>query len=91
MIEIIREDDGIIRGVIEYYIVDINGVLDDKGEYAWVLECEIAPQYRGNGCLKKLMTKIVIRYPQLKFGYFKRNKYDDRIRLYSRNQLLNRR
>ncbi len=90
MLEIIKDEQGNIKGVIEYYIVDKDGHMDDKGSYAWVVECEIAPQYRGNGCLRKLMTKIAIRYPQLKFGYYKRNKYNDRLKMYSKNRLLNR-
>lgn len=90
MLEIIRDEQGNIKGVIEYYIVNSDGTMNDKGEYCWVNECEISPQYRNNGGIKKFISAIIIKYPQLKFGYFKRHKYDDRVKMFSRNQWLRR-
>lgn len=83
MLEILRTDEGIIKAVAEYYVVNSDGSMNDKGLYAWICEVEINPQYRNNGCLKEFLRLGIKRYPQLKFIYFKRLKYNGRIKLYS--------
>ena len=90
MIELLKTDTGEIKAVCEYYIVDEKGNFDRQGEFAWINECEIAPQYRGNGILKSFAKTIMEKYPQLKFGYFhRRKKYPDRgVRLYHKYMWL---
>lgn len=89
MIEILRDEQGNLKAVCEYYVVDKDGHMKDDGEYVWVNEMEVAPQYRNNGCLRKFVSKIVTMYPQAKYGYFSREKYNKRVRMYSKRQWLN--
>ena len=90
MIEILRTDKGEIKAVAEYYIVNEDGSFNRKGEFVWINEVEISPQYRGNGILKTFAKNIMEREPQAKFGYFWRQyKYPDRKpRIYHRFQWL---
>lgn len=88
MLEVLRTDNGEIKAVCEYYVVNSDGSMNDKGIYAWIAETEISPQYRNNGCLKNFIRLITNRYPQLQFGYFKRLKYGGRIKMYSKKRWL---
>ncbi len=88
MIEIVHTDIGEIKAVCEYYVVNEDGSMNDKGLYAWIVEAEVSPQYRNNGCLGKFVELITKRYPQLQFGYFKRLKYKGRIKMYSKRRWL---
>ena len=93
MLEILRNIDSSIKAVIEYYIVNSDGSMNDKGEYCWISEMEVSPQYRNNGCLGKFVRIITEKYPQLQFGYFWREKYKTsegkwRIKLYTKKQWL---
>ena len=81
MIEILRTNDGTIKAVCEYYIVDENGNFNRNGKFAWINEAEIAPQFRGNGILKTFAQIIIDKNPQAEFGYFWRlRKYPERIK-----------
>jgi len=88
MIEIIRDEQGNIHGVIEYYIVNPDGSMNDTGDTIWINECEIAPQYQNNGCIKKFISILINKFPNVKAGYFHRlGKYPNRLpRLYTRKQ-----
>ncbi len=90
MIEILRTETGDIKAVCEYYLVDKDGNFDNQGEFVWVNECEISPQYRNNGILKYFTKTIIEKNPTAKFGYFYRlRKYPDRgIRLYHKVRWL---
>ena len=88
MLEIIRDNDKNIIACCEWYLVDINGKMDDKGNYVWINEVEINPSQRGNGLLKKFIKIITDKAPQSEYGYFQRRKYKDRVRMYSRKKWL---
>lgn len=74
MLEILRTDDGSIKGVCEYYVVDEAGNFQANGEFVWVAELEIAPQFRHEGLIKEFIKRIIDKVPQAKFGYFWRQK-----------------
>jgi hypothetical protein len=90
MLEIIHGDNGEIKAVCEWYLVNALGEYDPSGDMIWVNECNIAPQYRGNGILKTFAKTIMEKCPQAKFGYFHRQiKYPDRgIRIYHKARWL---
>jgi len=90
MLEIIRDENKNIKAVCEYYIVDKNGILDDKGNYIWIQEVEINPDQKNKGLLKEFAKRIMEFIPQAQFGYFHRKrKYPDRgVRVYTKRQWL---
>ncbi len=96
MIEILKDENDNIKAVCEYYIVDIEGHFDKDGEFVWVNEVYINPQYRNSGILQKFFGILINKCPQAKFGYFwRQNKYPDEkfpnrksIRIYTKQQLL---
>ena len=90
MLEIIKDNTEKIKAVCEWYLVDINGNFDNKGEFVWVNEVEISSQYKNNGILKQFIKIIIQKCPQAKFGYFwRKEKYPDRkIRIYHKARWL---
>lgn len=90
MLEILRTDDGQIKAVCEYYIVDSKGNFDGKGKYIWIEECEVSQAYRGNGNLKTFIKLITDKHPEFEYGYFwRQRKYPGRPpRIYSKRQWL---
>lgn len=90
MLEIIKTNNGEIKACLEWNLVNEKGEFDQKGQFVWVGEVEIAPQYRGNGILKEFARIIMIKCPQAKFGYFwRQGKYPNReIRIYHKMRWL---
>jgi len=84
MLEIIKGDNGELKAVCEYYIVDADGHFDNFGEFVWVNDVYIDPRYRNNGILKSFAKTIMDRVPHATFGYFwRQGKYPGRkFRMY---------
>lgn len=88
MLEIIKDNNNNIKAVCEWSLVDCNGHFDTKGEYIWINNIFINPEERGNGMIKRFTKKITDKVPWFRYGYFKRSKYNERHRIYDRNQWL---
>ncbi len=93
MLEVLKTSEGEIKACLEFYIVDKNGRLDDKGLYCWVNDAYVSKSAQNNGILKSFVGVVMKRYPQLQFGYFARDKYKDennkwRVRLYPKSWWL---
>ena len=94
MLEILKTDTGEIKAALEWFVVNNQGHLDDKGEYVCIFDMEVSPQYRNNGLFKEFFKIILPKVPQAKYGYFERRqrKYKDgrdklpRVKLYTINQ-----
>ena len=51
MLETIRDEKGDIIACLEWYLVDINGNYNHKGEYVWCNQLEISKSHQQNGSL----------------------------------------
>ena len=90
MLEIIRDSNGIIQAVCEYYVVDVNGAYSSVGEWVWIEQMEFSSSVNGHGLgyVKQFIKNITAQVPWAKYGYFDRKKYGGRIRLYAREKWL---
>jgi hypothetical protein len=90
MLEVIRNSCGDILACLEWYLVNSDGTWNEKGEFVWIEQLEISSSVNGNGIglIKQFIKKITDQVPWAKAGYFKRLKYDERIRLYSRDRWI---
>lgn len=90
MLEIIRSEQGEILGACEYNIVSDKGVVDDKGLYIWIANCEVSKSAEHTGILSKFVKLITDLHPFVEFGYFwRKTKYPDRSpRIYSKQVWL---
>jgi hypothetical protein len=90
MLELIKDEQGNIKACLEWYLVNDKGEFDQQGEFVWVNEVEISPQYRRNGILKEFARIIIKKAPTAKFGYFwRQEKYPNRdMRIYHKVRWL---
>ena len=88
MLEYTIDKEGNLQSVIDFWVVDKSGKLDDKGEYVFVNEWYISPKYRGNGTIAEFAKRIIKRVPWAKYAYFERRKYNNRISIYPKRKWL---
>lgn len=88
MIEVEKNKQGFVIAHIEWLPVNRNGKFDNNGKYVWVDNLEIHPDYQRNGIIRKFMNRIAEKAPQAEYAYWDRDKYNWRIKLFRRNQLI---
>ena len=87
MLTHLKDYNGKIIGYIESWQVAQSGYPKERGEYLWVHDLWIHEGLRGKGLIKKLIGKMLLRVPEVKFGYWVREKYNGRkSRLYKREE-----
>ena len=86
--ETIRDKDKNILACCEYYVVDDKGRFDESGQYIWVEQLEFSSMVNGNGIehVQEFVRRIIKNVPWAIAGYFRREKYQGRVRLYSRRR-----
>jgi len=90
MIATYKDDKGNIQAVAEWWLVNIDGTFNDKGDYVWISELENNKDYRHKGLIKYFIKKICDATPNAKYGYFwRKKKYPNkRQKMYSRKSWL---
>lgn len=88
MLEIIRDDYGNILAAAEWRKVNEHGQNDKNGKYIWIHEVEISKPYRDRGMLKELIRSISNKFPEFEAAYFRRDKYNGRVRIYPKRLWL---
>lgn len=88
MTEYIKDPKGNLLAFVEFAVVDKNGKIDDNGEYVWVSDMYVNPNCRNNGMIPKFIDRITKRVPKAKYGYYKRELKDNRIRIFDRDHWL---
>jgi uncharacterized protein (DUF2225 family) len=82
MLAIKYNEDGYILSVAEYRIVDDKGNPDEKGIYCYIKEYWVHPKHQNKNLIKEMIKKEHIKYPKVKYVYWKRTKYGGRMRVY---------
>lgn len=88
MVEYDTNDRGNLTGLIEYFVVDNQGNIDDMGDHIFVKEFYVNPELRGNGSIAKFAHRLISKVPLARYCYFERRKYDNRIRIYPKDKWL---
>ena len=89
MISYLKDDNDKIYAFVEFNVVDLFGQLNDFGDYIWVAELWIHPDYRQNGSLNKLVY-LIDSHPQsknAKWVYWNNGKHDRKTRCFPRERL----
>ncbi len=74
--------DGKVIAYVDYQIVDSFGHLSELGQYCWVNECWVHKDFRKRKILNWFVEREHLKWPTVKWLYYKRRKYGDRIRQY---------
>lgn len=84
MITKIPDEQGLIIAYCEWRQVAKSGFDKLGGEYIWVNDIWVHSNYTNKGLIHQLIDKIYFIVPDAKFVYFKRSKYNNRMRLWTR-------
>lgn len=82
------DKEGNLTGVVDFWVVDDKGKLDEKGKYAWISNWYINPKYRNNGQIAIFAKKVIDKVPWVEWAYFAREKYNNRLRIYHKRKWL---
>ena len=79
MLEVLRDDKNNIKACCEWYLVNINGEYDPKGDMVWVNEVEVSKDFKGYKLFQEFARIIMTKCPQAMFAYFwRKTKYPNR-------------
>ena len=81
MFSVHRNNEDLVDAYVEYFIVNKDGSLNSFGEYAFISEIWIHPKLQRKGILQNFIKQEHKKFP-VKWIYFKRRKYGDRMRIY---------
>ncbi|GAG24260.1 unnamed protein product [marine sediment metagenome] len=87
MIELVNNEHG-YSAVCEYVLVDKEGKHQDKGEYIYIADLEVAERYRKKSIIKQLSIQLMRKYPFLKYVYWEREKHKGKMSFYPVRKLL---
>ena len=92
MIETKTTDTGLIYSYVVYDLVNQTGIKDPNGEYIFIDDLWVHPNFRNNGTIKYYIQTITDKFPQARYGYFVRRwKYPNRkAKMFTRDQWLKR-
>lgn len=68
-----------IIAYVEYWQVGKSGFHKPYGEYMWVNDAWVHPDYRGQGLVRQMVEDELLRHPEILYGYWKRKKYAGRL------------
>ena len=74
MISVIKDDNEKVISLVEWRQVGRSGFDVEGGEFVWLQNLWIHNEYRGKGLLQEMISDILMRAPEAKWGYFTREK-----------------
>jgi len=87
MVTVLKDEEDRVISYCEWCLVDEKGDLQDNGRYLFVRELWIHEKYRQKGMIEKMIYKIAPEAPAAIYAYWRRRKYNDRIKLFRRSKL----
>ncbi len=91
MITSLKDQDGKIIAYCEWRLVGQSGQEVPSGEYIWINDCWVHEDYRHTHKVGRIIDEVVRIVPNFKYGYFQRKDYNDKLRIFTKNQWERRR
>ena len=88
MVSVKHDTDGKVIAYAEYFIVNGNGTLNPDGTYCYVNDLWIHTSLRHKRIVRKFLNEEISKWPLLKRVYWKRKKYNDRIKEFDTSKLI---
>lgn len=88
MLATIKDDDGNIMACAEWYCVNEQGFRTPQGSYIWVNELQVSQSYWNEGLIPLVILEIAKKTENKTYVYWRREKYDLRVRIYPREKLI---
>lgn len=87
MLTNLKDEKGKIICYVEWRLVGPSGLEVPSGDYVWVNDIWVHEDYRFKNKINRIIDEILRGFPQIKFCYFQRGKYGDRMKMLNRSQL----
>ena len=88
MISTVSDSHGYVIAHVEWRQVGQSGIEMLGGQYVWLQNLWIHPDYRGQVVLKELIADVLYKAPEALWGYFTREKYNHRMsKLFKRSSV----
>lgn len=91
MITSLKDGDGKIIAYAEWRLVGPSGLEVPSGEYVWINDAWVHPDFRLTHRINRIIDEIMRLTPTARYGYFQRKDYNDRVRIFTREQFERRR
>lgn len=88
MVTVIPDEQGRIIAYCEWRQVAKSGMDKFRGEYVWVNDLWVHPKHRNKGLIAQIIDTVLYKAPDAQFGYFKRAKYNGRVRMWKRENFM---
>jgi len=89
MVSVSKDNDGKVIGFLEWRQVGQSGFDKFRGEYLWINDLWIHSDYKNSWPIyRQMMNEALFKGIDVKFIYFKREKYEGRIKLYTRERIM---
>lgn len=82
MLALQHDKEGRVVAYVEYLIVDKDGSINDQGEYCYCKNAWVHKSVERGKLLKEFVMEEHMKWLQVKWLYFKRSKYNYRLRMY---------
>ena len=79
MMTTLKNDEGYIISYIEWRQVGQSGFDKLYGEYIFVNDLWVHPEYRHHHMIEEMISRILMNAPEAQYCYFIRRKYNDRM------------
>lgn len=83
----LKNKDGFTSAYIVFTPRDEKGKEDYNGDYVYVEELFIHDSIKGIKTLRNLIRMVIDAFPNAKYGYWKRRKYNERIKVCLKTQV----
>ena len=89
MISCLRNDNGFIYAYIEWYILDQFGQFQSMGNFMYINDVWVHPDYRNNKCIERIIPQLHNHNfsSNVRVVYWARDKYNGKISKYLRLKL----
>ncbi len=87
MIAVYKNKDGFVNAYVDYQIVDDRGFPDKEGLYCWINNVWVHKTVRQGDTLKRFIEEEHSKFLSVKWIYWKRSKYNDRMSIYDITKL----
>lgn len=88
MLTVIRNDFGDICAACDWTVVNQDGSRNPNGKFLWIGDLEVSRETQGGNMIKRVILDIDSRNASAEYCYFRRNKYNDRMRLIRRDKFV---
>ena len=91
MVTTLKDEEGRVIALAEWRLVGKSGFDKVAGEYVWVNDLWVHKEFEKMNRINRIIDEIMRLVPEAKYCYFKRGKYHDRLKMFTREQWERRR